>query len=242
MNRIYYKSPSNKKKLILKTIGLTLCVLGIITFMYTLLPIFLWQIFVSPALASQNIQTPIPKNVMVGSTNFKDLLASEVSSTLGRTDYNNASNWFPGAQVGAVKSNITSYTISFPSINVKNAVVSTVDYNLGEHLVNFQGTAIPPDIGNAVIFGHSTLPSLYKPGDYHTIFANALNLKPGDNILVTVNGVTYTYKIFEMTIVEPTDTSVLDQVTNDHILTVITCTPPGTVWQRLVIKSRLTKI
>ena len=242
MKKIYYKKPFRKKRLILKTTGIILCVLGITTFVYTLLPIFLWQIFVSPALASQNITAPIPKNIMVQSENFKNLLASEISSTLNGTNYDNASNWFPGATMGSVKSKITSYTMSFPTLNIKNAIVSTVDDNLGEHLVNFQGTAVPPEKGNAVVFGHSTLPSLYKPGDYHTIFANALNLKIGDPILVTINGVTYTYKIFAMSIVEPTDTSVLDQDVNQSILTVITCTPPGTVWERLVISSRLIKI
>lgn len=242
MKKIYYKKSSNKKRVILKTTGIMLCILGITTFLYTLFPIFLWQIFVSPALASQNITAPIPKNILVNSEDFKSLLASEISSTFNGTNYDNASNWFPGATMGNVRSKITSYTMSFPTLNIKNAVVSTVDDNLGEHLVNFQGTAVPPEKGNAVVFGHSTLPSLYKTDDYHTIFANALNLKIGDPILVTINGVTYTYKIFSMTIVEPTDTSVLDQNVNDSILTIITCTPPGTVWERLVIGSRLTKI
>lgn len=240
MIKIYYKKKSNRKRIFLKIIGAIMFIGGSFTFLYTLTPIFLWQIFVSPALASENIALPIPKNAIINSLNIKDLFASQASVFSG-VNYYDASTWFPDYSSKNKQTNII-YNISIPRLNIKKALVSTNDDNLAKHLVNYAGTAIPPEKGNAVIFGHSTLPSLYKDGDYKTIFANALDLKPNDKIYVTLNNVTYTYQIFSITIVDPTDTSVLNQDTNNHILTIITCTPPGTVWKRLIIKSKLIKI
>ena len=121
-------------------------------------------------------------------------------------------------------------------------MVSTVDTDVGKHLVNYEGTSILGDKGNAVIFGHSTLPQLYNPKDYKTIFANAYKLKIGDNIYGFVNGVSYLYKIYNTTVVDPSDTSIFAQSYNNSYLTLVTCTPPGTVWKRLIIKARLEKI
>jgi len=78
-------------------------------------------------------------------------------------------------------------------------------------LVNYQGTGIPGKNGNAVIFGHSTLPQLFNPKDYKTIFANTYKLKDGDTIYVIINNITYTYKIFKIVIVDPDDSSALVQ-------------------------------
>ena len=93
-----------------------------------------------------------------------------------------------------------------------------------------------------MIFGHSTLPQLFNAKDYKTIFANAYKLKNGDIIYATVKGVKYSYKIFKTIVVDPSDTSALEQDYDNSYLTLVTCTPPGTTWKRLVIKSRLERI
>src|SRR6185312_11601527 len=118
-------------------------------------------------------------------------------------------------------------------IGVSNATVSTQDTDLGRHMVQYSGSVLPPDKGTSIVFGHSTLPQLFDPNNYHTILANAYKIKVGDNILVTVNNITYTYKIFALQVVNPDDTSVLIPHFDDSYFELITCTPPGTVWQRL---------
>ncbi len=132
--------------------------------------------------------------------------------------------------------------MSIPAIDIKDAIVSTNDYDLSKHLVNYQGTSTPPNLGNSVIFGHSTLPQLYDPTDYKTIFANVLKLKIGDDIFTNVNGVKYNYKIFNIYVVDANDTSIFTQTYDNSYITIVTCTPPGTVWKRLIIKARLEKI
>lgn len=151
--------------------------------------------------------------------------------------------WMPSTyEHPQVTTNLSSYSLSIPSIQIRNATVSTVDTDLGSHLVHFPDTALPPNKGNAVIFGHSTLPQLYNPADYKTIFANAHTLKTDDIIQVTLANTLYTYKIFSIMIVSAEDTSYLTQEQDTSYLTIVTCTPPGTTWKRLIIKARLEKI
>lgn len=239
MGEIYYKKKKrlNNKK-ILKGLSAVLFLAGIGISLYVFSPLILWQIYSAPTL--QSIEAPIPRNKIVNTSVIGSLIASAKNS-LG-VDYTDAQNWFPGykAQVNAPK--LSSYTISIPAIKIKDALVSTTDYDLSKHLVNYQGTSTPPDIGNSVVFGHSTLPQLFNPADYKTIFANAQNIKVGDEIFAIVNGVTYKYKVFNIFIVDADDTSLFTQSYDNSYLTLVTCTPPGTTWKRLVIKTRLEKI
>ena len=61
-------------------------------------------------------------------------------------------------------------------------------------------------------------------------------------IIVNLEKAQYSYIINSVTVVEPEDTSVLAQNFSDSFITIITCTPPGTVWKRLIIKARIKKI
>jgi sortase A len=82
----------------------------------------------------------------------------------------------------------------------------------------------------------------YDRKNYKTTFTFLYKLSEGDEIIARVNNNDYTYKIESITVVEPTNTSVLEQSFDDSYLTLITCTPPGTIWKRLVIKARLSKV
>jgi sortase A len=171
--------------------------------------------------------------------NIQTLLSSAVDSL--NIDYTNARNWFPqyrpalGTSIPPV---ITTFNISIPKLGVKYANVSTIDTDLSHHLVLYPGTVIPPNKGNAVIFGHSTIPSWFNPSDYKTIFATVHTLKVGDQIYTTVNAKEYLYTIVSITITTPDDTTMFAQDSDGSYLTLITCTPPGTTWRRLIIKAK----
>jgi len=242
MSTLYLKKTKRKfPKIVLRIIGLLLAFLGLSMTAYVFAPLILWQIFLSPVFASQAMAIPVPKPNFLTPALIQNVLSSQVQLLRG-TDFNNAKNWFPTFIGKSTVSRIATYSISIPKLNIVNAMVTTQDNDLGKHLVNLSGTAIPPDKGNAAIFGHSTLPQLYNQKDYHTIFANIHHLQVGDEILVNVENITYTYKIFSITVVDPDNTSVLEQTADDSYLTIITCTPPGTIWERLVVKSRLQKL
>ncbi|MDO8639815.1 MAG: sortase, partial [bacterium] len=78
--------------------------------------------------------------------------------------------------------------------------------------------------------------------DYKTIFATLHTIKINDEIFVSIEGVSYKYNIYNIIIVDPTDTSIFTQTVDDSYLTLVTCTPPGTIWKRLIVKARLQKI
>lgn len=241
MNKYYYKKSRNiNVKKISRLFGLLLTFIGIGIVGYIFFPLFVWQITLAPVFASEGINSPVPKTTIVSPTTIKSLLAASVNSF--NTNYNNINAWFPTAQVQQGHYAVSSYTLSLPSINVNNATVSTTDNDLGSHMVHFGGSALPPAKGTAIVFGHSTLPQLFDPNNYHTILANAYKIKVGDTILATVNNVTYTYKVYSILVVNPDDTSVLIQHFDDSYFELITCTPPGTIWQRLIVQAKLQKI
>lgn len=241
MSDIYYKKNSKKKKLYIKFLGLIIFSVGLYITGYITFPLLSWQLYFSPAYA-EKIQAPIPRTTIIDPENIKSLLTSSIDAMTG-VDYSNAQNWFPGASLAKNGSpKVSSYLISIEKLHIQNAVVSTVDYDLMRHLVNYGGTAIPPDDGNAIIFGHSTLPQLFNTQDYKTIFADAYQLEVGDNIIARVMGVTYIYKIDNITVVDPSDTSIFTQSYDTSYVTLVTCTPPGTVWKRLIIRAKLQKL
>lgn len=241
MVKYYKKKDPKRKKRALKIFSFASFILGLSVFVYAFFPLISWQIYFAPVFANQEINSPIPKvNIVSGNTLAS--LISEASQSLSGVNYTDAQNWFPGYNPETGLQRSTQYLISIPKINLIDAKVSAKDTDLTKHLVNYGGTALPPEKGNAVIFGHSTLPQLYDKNDYKTIFSYLYKLETGDDIVVKVGNVTYKYKVESVTVVDPTNTSVLEQNFSDSFLTLITCTPPGTIWKRLVIKARITTI
>lgn len=240
MSKVYHKKEGKLiHKKFLKGAGILFFLIGAGISLYIFSPLVLWQMYSAGEL--QNITTPIPRSTVVNPSMVGSLIASAKNSIAG-VDYTNAQNWFPGYKASASEQKSLSYTMSIPAIDIKNAIVSTSDYDLSKHLVNYQGTSTPGNLGNSVIFGHSTLPRLFDPTDYKTIFAKVHNLKVGDQIFTTTDSITYKYKIFNIYIIDAEDTSVFAQTYDNSYLTLVTCTPPGTIWKRLIIKARLERI
>lgn len=171
---------------------------------------------------------------------FSLLTAS--TTKLSGIDYTHAENWYPSVEKEEIPHRIHTYSLSIPTIGVLDAEVSTIDTDLTSHMVQYNSKATPPEVGNAVVFGHSTLPQLFNPKDYKTILAKAYRLKKGDTIIATVNGVAYMYKIQTVRVVDAEDTSIFEKKRDDSYLTLVTCTPPGTIWKRLVLQAKLQAI
>ncbi len=238
MAKYYYGGKNKRNKLFAKLFCLAVIVIGGIIFAYTFFPLISWQIYFAPAFASQKIQSPVPTQNTLNPSNITKLISNAASGI--NTDYTNAYNWYPGYKTESKKH--ATYTISIPKIEIENAAVTNSDSDLTRHLVQFNSDTMPPLEGNSIIFGHSTLPQLYDPKNYKTIFANAYKLEVGDQIIVKMEKETYNYKIESVTVVDPSDTSVLAQNFSDSFITIITCTPPGTIWKRLIIKARISPV
>lgn len=239
--RYYIKNTDLSLRIKMRLFGFILFLTGITGLVYIFFPIISWQIYIAPILSSSTLASPIPKAAILTSSSLQSLLKNRIS-IFSSVDYSNAANWFPTSPVTHFLLNRRVFYLSIPRLGLSNAIVSAGDNDLNKHLVNFNGTAYPPAKGNAVVFGHSTLPQLFDPHNYKTIFATLHTLKLGDKLVITENGVSYIYLIDSVSIVGPDDTTPLEQQYDASYLTLITCTPPGTTWQRLIIHSRLAKL
>jgi sortase A len=83
------------------------------------------------------------------------------------------------------------------------------------------------------------LPQLFDPTNYKAIFATVHTLQVGDEFSITVEGQSYTYQIFDISITTPEDINIFAQSTDNSYITLVTCTPPGTIWKRLVLRAVL---
>lgn len=137
---------------------------------------------------------------------------------------------------------VKEYTLSIPKLNINNAKVTVGGEDLAKSLVHYLPQSLPGEYGNVVIFGHSTLPQLYNPKDYKTVFTYLDKLDNHDKIYITINDVEYEYEVYNLQVVNPDDIAVLEQRTDASYLTLITCVPPGTYWKRLVVRAKLTQL
>lgn len=212
----------------LRLVSIVSVLAGLFLLTNALVPILGYEFFFAPKYQKDSFLSPVPQGKILA------------KSTAVSPDLTRASNWFIGApQLPEVDSKLEFYNLSIPKLGIEDASAKIGGEDLSKSLIHYRGTALPGKRGNAVVFGHSTLPQLFNPKNYLSIFSKLPTLKIGDRVYVNYDGVKYTYKVEEIFEVEPTDFSALNQNYDDSYLTLITCVPPGTYLRRLVVKARL---
>lgn len=132
--------------------------------------------------------------------------------------------------------------VVIPKINVEIPVVydepsveeHAIQNALERGVVHYATTPNPGEKGNSVIFGHSSNNILNK-GQYKFAFVLLSKLEIGDTFYLNKDGVRYGYRIYEKRIVKPTEVDVLNATTKAATATLITCDPPGTSLNRLIV-------
>jgi sortase A len=109
-----------------------------------------------------------------------------------------------------------------------------VQLALRKGVVHFGTTALPGQIGNMVVIGHSS-EALWSPGKYKYAFTLLDKVPEKALVYIDYKGARYIYRVTSRDVVEPEDVTVLDQATNTPDLTLITCTPVGVSSHRLVL-------
>lgn len=159
---------------------------------------------------------------------------------ISAVDYSRPEVWFDAPPPTAISpTTVNYYTVSLPRLKIINAPVEVGGQDLKKNAIHYTGSALPGDWGNTVIFGHSSLPQLYRPGNPLTIFNPLLQAKAGDEISIKFDGVTYNYLVKSTVEVTPRQVEVLAQRFDRRELTLITCTPLGTYWRRFVVRAEL---
>jgi sortase A len=207
--------------------------------------LIIWAVW--PILSFQLSSSSFVK-VVTPVSDLQSVITTGNNPLIGNVDFRNPNSWYPGRLQKKNVTPVDSYLLSIPKLKIQNALVVIAGDDLTKSLIHYGGTALPGEYGNTVIFGHSTLPQLFNPENYKSIFSLLPTLKyktdkhDGDEIYIKYNGITYKYLITEMEITEPLDLSPLEQRFDDSYLTLVTCVPPGTYWERLNVRARLQAI
>lgn len=132
--------------------------------------------------------------------------------------------------------------IIIPKINLEVPVVfgmSTVEESevqkaLEDGVVHYASTPNPGEQGNVSIVGHSSN-NILNAGKYKFAFVLLKRLENEDTFFVQKDGIRYTYKVYRKEIVSPDSVGVLGTQDKPNTITLITCDPPGTSLNRLII-------
>lgn len=155
----------------------------------------------------------------------------------------NVSNDFPAFISSNQRSTPAFYQkfkLSVPSIKLEDVevVVDTNDFE--QNLAHLPGTALPGEVGNVFITGHSSLTQFYRPGNFKAIFANLPKIKKGDKIIAEVGGQRFEYIVEGLKVVSPKEVWVVNPPDKEgRYLTLMTCVPPGLLTNRLIILAKL---
>ncbi len=158
--------------------------------------------------------------------------SQNVSATPIIVDPNNSGPVGPEAKIVIPKINLEAPVIyDVPSIEEKD-----VQKGLENGVVHYITTPNPGEKGNSVIFGHSSSNILNK-GKYKFAFILLKSLENGDTFIVQKDGKRYVYKVYNKFVTDPKDTSVLNSTDRPATMTLITCDPPGTSTNRLIVQA-----
>lgn len=132
--------------------------------------------------------------------------------------------------------------VIIPKINVEIPVVydqpsvaeADIQGALERGVVHYATTPSPGEKGNAVLFGHSSN-NILNRGKYKFAFVLLNRLEIGDTFMLTKDSKRYVYRVYSRKIVNPADVSVLGNADKPASATLITCDPPGTSLNRLVV-------
>lgn len=129
---------------------------------------------------------------------------------------------------------IPKIKVNVPIVYASTKDEKSIEGLLHNGVVHYQGTSNPGEVGNSFITGHSSN-YWWDTGKYNYAFVLLDKLEPGDQAVVYYNGKKFVYTVRDKTVVEATDISVLAP-TDTPVLTLMTCTPPGTSWKRLIVR------
>lgn len=132
--------------------------------------------------------------------------------------------------------------IIIPKINVEIPVIfdeervdeDSVQQALEDGVLHYATTSQPGEKGNGAIFGHSSN-NILNRGKYKFAFVLLNRLENGDTFYVQKDSVRYAYRVYKKTVVTPTELSVLGAQEKPSTMSLITCDPPGTTINRLVV-------
>lgn len=162
--------------------------------------------------------------------------------------YPNHSAGATANQIKGVKAEYTAKnnTLEMPKLGIEAPIVfpennaeSVIMKNLNLGAVYYPGSVYPGQEGQIVILGHSA-PSGWPKIKYDWIFTDLEKMSFGDSVMVNLNNKQYTYKVRNKIIVEKgEDVSTGVSKSDNNILILVSCWPPGKDYQRIAVIAEL---
>lgn len=205
---------------------------GLASIIFAAWPYFLWQVTVAQRLNAKVENYPVPQTQVLSASQVQTGNIQVVKDSDGFSYFTTV--YKPQGK------RPKNYRLSIPKLKIENALVKVDSLTLKDSLSHFPGSALPGEIGNAFVTGHSVLPQFNNPADYSAIFTKLDSLEVGDEVYVDIEGQQLKYIVQYSKIVSPHDTSVISPISQQgKNLTLMTCVPPGTSTKRLVVITSL---
>ncbi len=239
--KVYTKEYESKGKKMMKVISYIILIAGVGMMFWAYYPMISFEIY-ARFFIRKDTSTPVPEQNEAASLQIAKTVHAETNYYSNNLrDFTHANVWFPVSNVTGSNDTIdlTEYSLSIPKLNLVDLRVEVGGEDLSKSLVHYLPTSKPGQYGKVAIFGHSTLPQLYNDKDYKTVFTYLPKMDIGDSINVKVEGRQYEYEVFDMYIVAPDKVSVLEQNFNASYIMLVTCVPPGTYKERLIVEAKL---
>ncbi len=216
-------------------------------------------IFLMSGLIILTTQIVIPNLSGQVSKDFIKPLSTDVLAFDNRSEVLTGSEDFEFSELALREENLESvdqdfpeqFTITIPKLGIADFLVNTnsIDLRPDNALGHYKGSCLPGEIcsgrSDSFIFGHSALPAFYDPKDPKKVFSKLDDLEPGDKFFVKYNGDELVYKVNFKKVIEPTKLDPLNPPNPFAIgkptLTLMTCFPPGTTNERLIVSAELMK-
>jgi len=207
------------------------------------LGLFMWQVILPFIyIKGDKVDTHAVRGSVLGaSTGFGDFSFSELTSFGPAKDV-----VVQERQDSLKRQNVPQYFyLTIDKLGIEKALVETnaKDLNPDDALGHYPGSALPGEVGNSFIFGHSVLPMFYSPKNYKAIFSTIDRLNAGDQILISYNNVDYKFFVEDHQLAKPVDVNPLAEYKprylNESTITLMTCYPAGSKAMRYMVRGIL---
>lgn len=211
-----------KKALIIRTLGNFLILLSIVSLLFTFWPLI--------SVTSNHLLEKMRGQKFEASPTAGPTVS--FGSLLGKTD--------PNIKVLTPKD--PNFSIIVEKIGADATIIANVDPTnktayqnaLKRGVAHALGTSFPGQKGVTYLFAHST-DTIFNVPRYNAVFYLLGEMKQGDRIVIFFAGRRYDYYVTETKITEAKDVSYFTMKTDEQILVLQTCYPPGTTWKRLLV-------
>src|SRR3990170_5902863 len=233
---VYIKVPpgheEKKRKFRKRSFSFLMFSIGIAAVAFAAWPLLTWQFVTLPKLTAKVAEFPVPLGKIISQGKVAGTNIQVVQEQDGFSYF--VTDFKPEGK------RPQEFLVSVPKLEIEKAKVKVDAVKFDKSLALFPGSAIPGDVGNSFITGHSVLPQFADSENYKAIFTKLPELEIGDEVLVDLKDRTLRFVVQYAKVVEPDDLSDLGPITqNGRNLTLMTCVPPGTNTKRLVVVTSL---